>query len=88
MQAKSETKTQTQTRAPMPSTDPFFSRASGSSGRSCSAGFAGFKWPIGLLALLAAQGCVHAEVAVVSQHTALERQAAGEYPERERELVG
>lgn len=33
-----------------------------------------------------AQGCVRAEVAVVSQHTALERQAAGEYPEREQRL--
>lgn len=40
------------------------------------------------LALLAvsAQGCVRAEVAVVSQHTALERQAAGEYPEGEQRL--
>ncbi len=33
-----------------------------------------------------AGGCVRAEVAVVSQHTALERQAAGEYVERERSL--
>jgi hypothetical protein len=38
------------------------------------------------LLLLSAQACVRAEVAVVSQHTALERQAAGEYPDREREL--
>ncbi|MCA9578884.1 MAG: DUF1318 domain-containing protein [Myxococcales bacterium] len=38
------------------------------------------------LMTLASQGCVRAEVAVVSQHTALERQAAGEYPERETEL--
>ena len=38
------------------------------------------------LMALASQGCVRAEVAVVSQHTALERQAAGEYPERETEL--
>lgn len=35
---------------------------------------------------VAAQGCVRAEVAVVSQHTALERQAAGEYPEGEQRL--
>jgi hypothetical protein len=33
-----------------------------------------------------ASGCVRAEVAVVSQHTALERQAAGEYPDREQRL--
>lgn len=38
------------------------------------------------LGVLLSQGCVHAEVAVVSQHTALERQAAGEYPAREQEL--
>ena len=38
------------------------------------------------LSLLLSQACVHAEVAVVSQHTALERQAAGEYPAREQLL--
>lgn len=38
------------------------------------------------VASILAQGCVRAEVAVVSQHTALERQAAGEYPEREQRL--
>lgn len=40
---------------------------------------------VGLSSILT-QGCVRAEVAVVSQHTALERQAAGEYPEREQRL--
>lgn len=39
------------------------------------------------LVLILAPGCVRApEVAVVSQHTALERQAAGEYPDKEQEL--
>lgn len=39
---------------------------------------------IGICSVLV--GCVHTEVAVVSQHTALERQAAGEYPEQETSL--
>jgi len=45
--------------------------------------FRRFVW----MALVLAPGCVRApEVAVVSQHTALERQAAGEYPDKEQEL--
>jgi len=45
-----------------------------------------FRW-FAWLALVIAPGCVRApEVAVVSQHTALERQAAGEYPDQEQEL--
>jgi uncharacterized protein YdbL (DUF1318 family) len=45
-----------------------------------------FRWFAGL-ALALASGCVRApEVAVVSQHTALERQAAGEYPDQQQEL--
>ena len=38
------------------------------------------------LAPLLLFGCVHTEVTLVSQHTALERQAAGEYPDEERAL--
>jgi hypothetical protein len=45
--------------------------------------FGRFVWMV----LALAPGCVRApEVAVVSQHTALERQAAGEYPAQEQEL--
>lgn len=45
-------------------------------------------WRLALSGLVLAGGCVRApEVAVVSQHTALERQAAGEYPERRTELA-
>ncbi len=39
-----------------------------------------------LLVVLAGVGCVRPEIAVVSRQTALERQAAGEYPEDERAL--
>lgn len=38
------------------------------------------------LPLSGALGCLAPEIAIVSRQTALERQAAGEYPEREAEL--